>query len=431
MTWWAFGWRTMCVALAVFATNFPSRFYWTGGAFLRWDWLFYMVGGVCLVKKERPLLGGFFLGYSTLLRIFPLFIFFGPVLVIVRQLWGKVGEWPKPAPAAGAAPRPRPRRVTGRRRASGGSRSPGSRGRRSSRASIAASSASWRGPRWRSAILVPISLVTSNGIDGYRAFAFNTNKHKETPLTNYMGLRTVVIYSPSEAGRVHEGRSAGGSLGALEAARRSQTFHARDAALPAASSAASWCCSTRRLRDAEPWVACAMGAMMMAVGVELTCYYYSFLFAVTLLYYKRQRGRARSCWASTAMTGLIDWSPTRYLPDVKPWMDLKLSQWLDEQYMMMSLATLAGFVWILYRFAYHRRSRRARWPPRGGRRRRPSRRSPSTGASPRGAAAADADGQPSRRRRWRARRARGRRQAPQMKQAAGVEARRPLSSGRG
>ena len=52
MSWWAFGWRTTCVALAVFATNFPSRFYWTGGAFLRWDWLFYFVGGICLVKKD-------------------------------------------------------------------------------------------------------------------------------------------------------------------------------------------------------------------------------------------------------------------------------------------------------------------------------------------------------------------------------------------
>ena len=72
---WAFGWRTTCVALAVFATNFPSRFYWTGGAFLRWDWLFYLVSGICLVKLERPLLGGFFLGYSTLLRVFPLFVF--------------------------------------------------------------------------------------------------------------------------------------------------------------------------------------------------------------------------------------------------------------------------------------------------------------------------------------------------------------------
>ena len=101
MSWWAFGWRTTCVALAVFATNFPSRFYWTGGAFLRWDWLFYFVGGVCLVKKERTVLGGFFLGYSTLLRIFPLFIFIGPLLMIAVQMWGKQSPdrpWWKPEP---------------------------------------------------------------------------------------------------------------------------------------------------------------------------------------------------------------------------------------------------------------------------------------------------------------------------------------------
>src|SRR6476620_7899241 len=87
LSMWAFGWRTTCVALAVFATNFPSRFYWTGGAFLRWDWLFYLVGGICFVRKDRPVLGGFFLGYSTLLRVFPGLVFTGPALVIARQVW--------------------------------------------------------------------------------------------------------------------------------------------------------------------------------------------------------------------------------------------------------------------------------------------------------------------------------------------------------
>ena len=76
-------WRWRC-----FATNFPSRFYWTGGAFLRWDWLFYFVGGDCLVKKERPLLAGLFLGYSTLLRIFPVLTFSGPVLMAARAAPG-------------------------------------------------------------------------------------------------------------------------------------------------------------------------------------------------------------------------------------------------------------------------------------------------------------------------------------------------------
>jgi hypothetical protein len=326
MTWWAFGWRVMCVALAAFATNFPSRFYWTGGAFLRWDWLFYLVGGICLVKKERPALGGFFLGYSTLLRIFPLFVFSGPLLLILRQVWGarEGRKWWQHEPWdswKGALARIDRRllRIVG-------------------------------GAALSAVILVPISLATSNGIEGYRAFKFNTEKHKETPLTNYMGLRTVVAYSPSEAGRVMKDDRQEDPWGPWKR-QKVKTFHAR---FPIYLLLAGGFVVLlyQALRDAEPWVACSMGAMMMAVGVELTCYYYSFLFAVTLLYHKRKEA-GLILLGITAMTGFIDWSPTRYIPDVKPWMGLKWSQWLDEQYMAMSIATLLGFVWILYRFAYH------------------------------------------------------------------------------
>jgi hypothetical protein len=353
MSWWAFGWRTMCVALAVFATNFPSRFYWTGGSLLRWDWLFYLVGGICLVKKERPLLGGFFLGYSTLLRIFPLFIFSGPILVLVRQLWGKVGAFPSDAASeAGSA-----------KAASAGSAT----------ANDEPPPRPWWKPEpwdsWQAlvarvdrrfvsilagaalsvAILVPISLVTSNGIAGYRAFAFNTKKHKETPLTNYMGLRTVVAYSPSESGRVMKDDRQEDPWGPWKR-QKVKTFYARYP-LYLLLAGGFVVLLYQALRDAEPWVACSLGAMMMAVGVELTCYYYAFLFAITLLYHKRREAGAIML-GMTAMTGLIDWSPTRYIPDVKPWMGLKWSQWLDEQYMAMSIATLAAFVWILYRFAH-------------------------------------------------------------------------------
>src|SRR6185295_11575159 len=80
IVWWAFGWRVTAVGLLVFATNFPSRYYWTGGSFLRWDWLFYLVAGVCLLKKDKPVWAGVALGYSTLLRVFPGFVFIGPIL---------------------------------------------------------------------------------------------------------------------------------------------------------------------------------------------------------------------------------------------------------------------------------------------------------------------------------------------------------------
>ena len=92
MIWWAFGWRALCVALAVFATNFPSRFYWTGGAFLRWDWLFYLVGGICLLRKEKcRRWAASSSAYTTLLRVFPVFVFVGPLMVLVAASTSRNG----------------------------------------------------------------------------------------------------------------------------------------------------------------------------------------------------------------------------------------------------------------------------------------------------------------------------------------------------
>jgi hypothetical protein len=348
MCWWAFGWRTVCVALAVLATNFPSRFYWTGGAFLRWDWLFYFCGGICLVKKEKPLLGGIFLGYSTLLRVFPIFVFTGPVLMVVRQLWGthtpdspawRIKLWrdarfknedryhmltiykPEPAKSLRALIDRIDRRYL---RLFGGA------------ALIVA-------------ILMPLSLATSGGIDGYRAFIYNTNKHKETPLTNHMGLRTVVTYNPAQAGRALKNDRAEDPWGVWKRTKV-QAFQNRRP-LYMAFVAGFVLLLFAATRNAEPWMACSMGAMMIAVGIELTCYYYSFLFAVTFLYKKREEVGA-ILLAATAATGFIDWAPTKYLPDKGIWANLKMSQWLDEQYMFMSVATLVAFVWIMYRFGY-------------------------------------------------------------------------------
>src|SRR5262245_37665227 len=351
LSMWAFGWRTTCVALAVFATNFPSRFYWTGGAYLRWDWLFYFVGGICLVKKDRPLLGGFFLGYSTLLRIFPLFVFAGPVLVALRQLWGTHGPddpywlirlpdigWRVTTNKAGRevnAPELvwnkirlyKPQPFTTLRAFS----------KRIDRRYLSL----FGGAALAIGTLMPLSLVTSNGLDGYKAFIFNTRKHKETPLTNHMGLRTVVTYSTSEAGRSLQDSRDEDPWGKWKRAKVA-TFKRRFPLylLFAAGFAALLFAS---LRTTEPWIACSMGSMMIAVGIELTCYYYSFLFATTFLYSKRKEAGA-ILLGVTAATGFIDWAPTKYLPTTGPLANFHMSQWLDEQYMFMSVATLLGFV---------------------------------------------------------------------------------------
>jgi hypothetical protein len=326
MTWWAFGWRVTCISLCVFATCFPCRFYWTGGAFLRWDWLFYFVGGVCLVKKEKPFLGGVFLGYSSLLRVFPSFCLVGPALVVAQQVLGERSPdrpWWKPQPFANA------RELWARI------------DRRYVRF--------FAGIALICALLVPVSLVTSNGIASYREFLRNSEKHNKTPLTNYMGLKTVVIYRPSEAGRVLKNDKLEDPWGHWKQVKLKTGD--RSAFLLHIAQLAFIVLLWRALRGVEPWVALSMGTMMMAVMFELTCYYYSFMFVVAFLYEKRKEAGALLL-AATAATGFIDWAPTKYLPNRLPWDRMKMPQWLDEQYTWMSVFIIAAFVWILYKFAY-------------------------------------------------------------------------------
>ena len=123
-------------------------------------------------KKDRPMLGGVFLGYSTLLRVFPVFVFTGPVLVALRQLWGThapmtalagASTWLEGRHGRRADERPswcgpiriyKPQPFATLRAFIG----------RIDRGTCGSSSAR----RWRSRSLMPLSLVTSSGIGGYQ-----------------------------------------------------------------------------------------------------------------------------------------------------------------------------------------------------------------------------------------------------------------------
>lgn len=68
---WAFGWRTLCVLLVFWGTNFPADYSWTGGALLRHPWFGLLLGGISLLRRGHVFLGGFTLGTATALRVFP------------------------------------------------------------------------------------------------------------------------------------------------------------------------------------------------------------------------------------------------------------------------------------------------------------------------------------------------------------------------
>ena len=322
---WAFGWEALCVALVVFGTNFPSRFYWTGGSMLRWDWLLHMTAGVCLLKKERPFLGGFFLMYSGLLRIFPVFLFIGPVFALADQVWNAWKE----------------KRAAGERPTVGGLF------RKLDRRYVRL----LMGGTFAVVTLIPLSLVTSGGLKEYGAFVQNTKKHANTPLTNYMGWRTIVAYRPNEAGRFLNNNKIEDAWlpwkeARLRAFRRSKPVYV--AGILAFAALLYMAC-----RGREPWVAAALSTVMIAVIPELTCYYYSFLIVTAVLYRVRKEAGV-ALLAITAATGFIDMAPTAYLPNWWPSFlnFLRMPTWLDEQYTWMSLATLIGLGWILYDFGF-------------------------------------------------------------------------------
>ncbi|MGH8530578.1 MAG: hypothetical protein ACRETN_12180 [Nevskiales bacterium] len=297
MLWWAFGWRVLVVALAVLATNFPARFYWTGGSFLRWDWLFWTVAALCLLKKQKPMLGGAALAYAALLRIFPGFMFAGAVFAAGWMLW-------------------RDRRLD------------------------PAFKRFFIGAALATVLLLPLSQLTAGSLEAYPRFVENTLKHKETPLTNYMGLRTVVAYRPGEVGRHYRDADALDPWARWKEARLAAYHEASWLYYPLALAFLGLLAFA--VRGQQAWVATALGALFIPFGVELTCYYYAFLFAVATLHADRP-------WigglllATTAFTQFIAWAPLPFM-----------SSWFDEQYTFMSVATLAVFVYIAWRYARER-----------------------------------------------------------------------------
>jgi hypothetical protein len=79
---WAFGWKVTAIATVFWGCNKAADFYWTGGAFLRQDWWFFLVAALCLTRKRMFFLAGFALMWSALLRVFPAIFFAGWAIVI-------------------------------------------------------------------------------------------------------------------------------------------------------------------------------------------------------------------------------------------------------------------------------------------------------------------------------------------------------------
>jgi len=151
MVFRTYGARIGCLVLIVFGLGYPWRFDWVGGAFLRQDWLAAVGIAICLMRKKFFVLAGLLLAYATMVRVFPGAFLVGPLLVGLRQtLQDK------------------------------------------------------RPPLWAirlvSGFILGITLCLAAGVlagrgpQAWSEFGSNLNKHRDTWLTNNVGMENILLY---------------------------------------------------------------------------------------------------------------------------------------------------------------------------------------------------------------------------------------------
>ncbi len=227
---WAFGWRVLVIAAVFWGTQEPAPFYWTGGAFLRQDWMFLAVLAAALARKGYFFWAGAALAYSALLRVFPVLLWAGPLLVIAADMWRHKRILPKY-----------------QRFLAGG---------------VVAG-----------ALLIPWSVHVA-GPTAYKEFAHHIMVHNNTPLTNHMGLKTMVATAPE--GRMFYTRD----NRLLDPFERWKDFRrSRFQKL----APLHWCIvglftiglAVACFRLKSLWIAMGLSLILVVSAVEMTCYYYS------------------------------------------------------------------------------------------------------------------------------------------------------------
>lgn len=242
---WAFGARVVTLAVVFYAVNEPSSFGWVGGAFLRHDWLACVVLAVCLMRRGYAGWAGACLAYASLLRLFPILLFAGPVAQAAVEL------------------------------------------RRSGSLSRELKSF-FLGSAAGGALLVAASVAVV-GVDAYPKFVDHIRRFVDTPLTNHVGLKTALSYR--HATRVEET-----SKLPVDDPWPIWKQHRRDQYRPGvpvhmAILAFFAIEFFRTVKLGTSWQAIALGVAWIPLVAQLTCYYYSFPVAAAALTADR-RGHA-------------------------------------------------------------------------------------------------------------------------------------------
>jgi len=242
------------VAMGYFGLDELSRYGWVNGSFLRQDWLFLLLVGLVLLRRNRPGSAGASLVASALLRLFPGLVLAGIATVLaLRARTGATEDLRR------EASRELRRVATG--------------------AMVAA------------AVLVP--LATRCAGRGWRVwveFAENTAKHAETPLRNHVGWAALLGAEGEDATKERVVRIAARErLPFTEANAEVAWSKAHREAfrekLPLffLALAIAVFLYFRAVREAPAWMCGCAALLLLPFAADLTCYYYVAWVAVALL----------------------------------------------------------------------------------------------------------------------------------------------------
>ncbi len=293
--WWAFGWRVFAVGAIFWGCQSSAPFYWTGGAFLRQDWLFFLVLAACLVRKRWFKLAGASMVYAGLLRIFPGLAVIGWLTVAGVYLV---------------------------------------RHKRMHRAHVQV----LIGGVLAAVVLVGASLKVA-GKDSYHQFYEHTLKvHDQTPLTNHMGLRVLIAHnvgSGPESGRMKYTKDVK-LVDPFEVWKRMRNERYAKYKPVAygiiALTFAFFVFAVRRVKSL--WVAQCLGQIWIIMLSQLTCYYYSFMILSAPLI-KVKRGIEVPLFGLAALSQFV-------------WM---IFYWNDDKYTALTLISLVFCYGLLCAFS--------------------------------------------------------------------------------
>src|SRR5262249_13797781 len=245
--------------------------------------------GICLVKKNRMAGGGAALTYGALLRIFPGFIVIGLILKVAARMirarkWVLAPEHWRFAKGCIAA-----------------------------MAILLPLSAAVAGGGHRFGLDAWIGLKDDLGGVVEQGFVQNSAKHLHTPLTNNMGLKTIVAYTHDMRAQRTRNYGLSDPFEVWKDARNS-AFERRKIlfGLMVVGFLVLLAWASEKTDD---WVALCLGVGLIPIATELTCYYYSFGLAFGLLWLKREElgiGALLLSALSCLIPAVWTWDDERY-----------------------------------------------------------------------------------------------------------------------